>query len=176
MVYLIGINHNIQHNGVDCASLELQSKFIQFLKEKIKKFNIVFIAEEFNEDALNYSRGTVATVKKVAMEAKIKHRFCDPGIKERKEKNIISESELRNKLVIRPLMRKLNKGEQKILKTSFLEREKLWFECMEDKINEPIIFICGEEHIESFKKLLNDKGGEAQIVVFDLGEMRYSKF
>ena len=166
MVYLIGINHNIQHNGVSCVTIELQSKFIQFLKEKIKEFNIVFIAEEFNEDALNYSKGTIATVEKVAIEAKIKHRFCDPCIKERKEKNIISESELRNKLVIRPLMRKLNKEEQKILKISFLKKERLWFKCIENKINDPMIFVCGKDHIKSFKKLLNDKGRKAQIVVF----------
>jgi hypothetical protein len=170
MVYLIQVSdHNIQHNGNGSANVRLRDKFSDFLKKKVLDLNIVLIGEEFNEDALKGSKGNISTVKNIAEELKIKHRFCEPSIEERKLKNILSRSEILSKKLNIKIEKRLNESEQKILdeeqEKSFAAREEIWFEKIKDVLDKNIGFVCGLSHIQRFRLLLNNKGYKTEILV-----------
>lgn len=178
MIYLIGVSdHNIQHNGNNCACLTLRNKFSAFLKDKIKEYNIDLLAEEFNKDCLEKSNANIATVQDVAKELKdkglkIEHKFCEMSKKERKSRNILSENEIYSKKLnihshsgSKP---NLDKNQQKIFnketEKSFLAREAFWFEKISDYFDKNILFLCGPEHIESFLLLLNSRQYKVTIL------------
>lgn len=172
MIYLVGINnHNLQHNGNNCASLVMRNKFCKFLKDKIKKYKITLVAEEFNEDALKISGADIATIQNLADKIKVKHLFCEPIRQERQNKGILSGGEiLHNKLGIK-FERKLDKNKQKIfdkeMKKSFGAREKIWFEKIKKHDDETIIFLCGIDHIKRFESLLINKKYKPRVITKD---------
>jgi hypothetical protein len=170
MIYLIGINnHGLQHNGINCESLIMRNKFCKFLEDKIRKYNITLVVEEFNDDALKISRANIATIQTLADKMKVKHLFCEPSIQERQNKDIFSSGEiLHNKLGIK-FERTLDESEQKIfdkeIKKSFNTRERIWFEKIKKHTYKTIIFICGADHIKSFESLLIDKGYKSGVII-----------
>lgn len=172
MIYLIGVNHNIQHDGNNCADLSLRNKFSAFLKNKIKEYGIVLLAEEFNEDCLKNSKGNIATVKSVAEESKIEHRFCEPRENERKSRNILSPNEIYSKKLdihsYHGSSPNLNEDQQKIfdreMEKAVLARETEWFQKISDCLDRNILFVCGQDHIESFLLLLNSRQYKVKIL------------
>lgn len=173
MTYLIGLNHNIQHNGNGCADLSVRNKFSIFLKERIKEYAISLVAEEFNEDCLKNSKGTVSTAHKVVEELKsegliIEHEFCDPNEKEREAIGIPRREEIKSMLNIHGLVIE-NSAEDNRIKEEQRKyhhvREKSWFNITEKHLNKNLIFICGADHIKSFEALLTTKGHETVVLV-----------
>lgn len=172
MIYLIGVDHKIQHNGIGCADLSLRNKFSAFLKDKIQEYGITLLAEEFNEDCLKNLKD-IATIKNVAEELKIEHRFCELSENERKVRKILSPSEIYSeKLNIHSysgLKPNLNKEQGEIfdkeMEKSFLQRETEWFCKISDCLNtKNILFICGSDHLESFLLLLNSRQCKVKIL------------
>jgi hypothetical protein len=175
MIYLIGVDHKIQHNGNGCADLFLRNKFSAFLKDKIQEYNITLLAEEFNEDCLKNSKANIATIKSVAEESKIEHRFCELSENERKKRKILSSNEIYSeKLNIHSYngsKPNLNKEQQEIfdeeMEKSFLQRETEWFCKIRDDLDRNILFVCGSDHIKSFKTLLIGKGYKPMVLILD---------
>jgi hypothetical protein len=140
MVYLVGVDHQVQHNGppMSQARKDATLDFSTFLKAKAKELNISMLAEEFNEDALKGSQASTATVNEVAKELGLKHLFCDPTYIQRKELGIYKDNH---------------------------KRECFWLSCLEDHlVCEKIIFVCGRDHLESFEAKLVEKGFRAEIL------------
>lgn len=140
MVYLVGVDHQVQHNGLDMTP-ERESAtrvFCTFLKLKATSLNISMFAEELNEDALCRSRASIAIVRDVANRLGLKHLYCDPNCRERKE--LGSNNDLDR-------------------------REQFWLSRLEPHLDsETILFVCGAGHLESFQKKLFDKGVKAEIL------------
>ncbi|MEK7749557.1 MAG: hypothetical protein AAB277_01105 [Planctomycetota bacterium] len=153
MIYLIGVDPVVQHINKEASAekAKLVAEFTHHLKEAAKSLRVVLLAEEFSTEALAKSSTTSSTAQKVSRELKIQHRFCDPNLQER------------HSLCIG--------------KDNFHRRELYWLDCIRDKRNEDIIFICGNDHLESFTSLLRRKGFQSRVHSKDWGlGFTYSPF
>lgn len=139
MIYLIGVDHIVQHINKEASAekARLVDEFTHHLKESAKSLRVVLLAEEFSTEALAKSSATSSTAQKVSRELKIQHRFCDPNLQER------------HRLCIG--------------KDNFHQRELYWLDCIRDKRNEDIIFICGNDHLESFTSILRQEGFQSKV-------------
>lgn len=169
MVFLIGTNHKVQYiyknTNRNRPLIELSKSFARYLEEQVKDSKM--IAEELNEEAIrrNINEAKDSTACSVAGKLGIDHKFCDPDPAERKTLGIPSESEIKKQLGLGIC---LNDEELKKLveeeKKYWHIKEQFWLDEIKDKLHEPIIFICGSDHIERFKLLVVREGYEAKIL------------
>jgi len=139
MLYLIGVNHVLQHESTQHNLSKIvrdkRASFKAHVLEVIKKFGISVLAEEFSEQAkkkpLMESVGET-TLEHIARHKRIEHRFCDPTVAERKENEIEqSDSE---------------------------KREQFWLSRIQDYKNKNVLFVCGDDHFQSFGEKLTAAG------------------
>lgn len=161
MIYLIGINHNLQHNGNGSANLySLRNKFSAFLNEKIQEYGITLLAEEFNEEALKINAAIDTVAQHITDKLKIEHIFCDPNTEERQNIGIPSRAEIKSALSIKGLVVSLeddNRIKEEQRKYHPI-REMYWFGKIEKYLHENLIFVCGADHLKGFEALLSSKG------------------
>jgi len=134
MIYLLGIDHQVQHQ----KQTQVSMVFAFYLSKKIKELNIKFLGEEWFKDLLKENGVATTITQGVATKHKIDHRFCDPNRDERRDIGWFSK-----------------KDDDK--------REKFWLEKMKDKTEENIIFVCGADHLGSFSTLLSDSGLHCEV-------------
>lgn len=170
MIYIIAIKHESQHNG-PYSNEVLRNKLVFYLENAIKKYAISLIAEEFNEKTLTNSHATIDTAKYVADKLNVKHLFCDPNEEERKLIGIPLREEIKNTLGLKgPIFvdsledKQITEEQRKY----YPIRENFWFEKIEQYLDEVIIFLCGSDHVESFKSLLSIKGYTVKVLVVPL--------
>ena len=168
MIYLIGVNHKIQHNRDGDTGLSLRNKFSAFLVSKVKEYNITLLAEEFSEQAFQESNATIDTVKDVAEKLSIKHLFCDPNKKERKGINIPCREEIKNTFNIHGPVIGSSSEDSRIKEEQrkyHNVRENFWYNRIEKHISKNLIFICGADHMKSFETLLVGKGHKTIVLI-----------
>ncbi len=154
MVYLIGVNHQVQHN----RNLPQTGEFLAFLEDFITDKKIVLIAEEWNDDASDISAVATSTVEDFASINGIDYLACDPTFAERKVLGIRSNEEICQELMELAKQSPYTKEksieyQKKLAREDHPKREKFWLEQIRDYVDEDIIFICGTEHIGQFTKL-----------------------
>ena len=81
MIYLLGIDHQVQHQ----KQAQVSMVFAFYLTKKVKELNIKFIGEEWFEDLLKENGVTTTVTQDVTTKHKIAHRFCDPNRDERRD-------------------------------------------------------------------------------------------
>lgn len=135
MIYLLGIDHQVQHR----KAIQTSKAFALYLSKQVTDLNIRFIGEEWSLDLLKENGVETTVSQDVANKYKIEHMFCDPNSEERKNIGYLSKND--NHL-----------------------REKFWLERIKERIDVNIIFICGADHLGSFNKLLADSGFSSQIL------------
>lgn len=137
MIYLIGVDHVIQHDG--ClwpAKVAAIKEFSQYLETMIAEKKISIIAEEFSHDALSMSCATISTAHAVANLVGAVHKFCDPDKREREDHNITTKD----------------------------QREEFWLQGLVGLFNKNILFLCGDCHLETFQEKLHGHGVPAEIL------------
>jgi len=175
MIYIIGVDHLIQYKNSIVPDI-IYKQFIDFIEEQIRDYRIDLIAEEFNYEALKHVyHSDQATVKAIAQGNGIEHRYCDPGLKERKKLGIPFFADIKDmvrkkhniseKFIFDTLLRKKIISETiKISRSYWKIREKFWLDKIRDRIDSEILFICGHEHPERFKKLLVENKYDCTII------------
>lgn len=137
MVFLVGVDHIIQHNGFSWPKKESAiNEFSEYLESKVQELKVAVIAEEFSDETLRINNVPMSTAQMVAQRLGLKHVLCDPDSKERKARGISNDD----------------------------ERENIWIERLSDAIDETILFICGDSHLESFKDKLLSRGVATEII------------
>lgn len=132
MLHLIGVDHQLQHNGraiksgpkLDC----LREQLSDFLRREISNVNAKYIVEENNHEVLLKFGATESIPKQVAEEAKIAHVFCEPTREERLALGITEIGQ----------------------KADFAVRESFWLERIRTLQTTEIIFVLGALHVDSF--------------------------
>lgn len=166
MFYLIGVDHRIQHDGVEAAFPAQRESFSAYLREIVRGYNISLLAEEFNEEAMQLSMARISTVREVARELKLPHRFIDPGSRERRDMEIPSDKKLWESLGIEFLRH--NSGDEKRVaeeqKKYFPQREEYWYAGLSDILAQEVLIVIGAGHIESFTQLLQSKNVASSIL------------
>ena len=138
MLYIIGINHGIQIKSNMYYEKDYKD-FIEYTKNAIVEFEILIIAEEFNEDCLIRYRISESILKSVSKELSLTHVFIEPRTAKKIE------------LGIDDFMEKNDKQK------SFKLREKYWISQIQNHLNENILCFVGSSHKDSFSKLLDEK-------------------
>jgi len=151
-VHLIGVDHSVQWN----RELNESREFIAFLEKQILQLNPSLIAEEFSEQALEWNNieGTIA--RDVAVRNKVEHIFCDPSDKEREEIGYPTKKQLREKFGVRSSIEGTEEHKKRKLHeiTFWPLREGFWLDKIKKTKSARIIFVCGSDHLKSFRKLL----------------------
>lgn len=140
MVYIIGLeNHFFQFVGLN--NIDPPKILREFVEDFLSKNEIDLIAEEYNKDSCGIGCKEIVCEEIVkASKGKLKHKFVELTLKERKESGIPSEDHA--------------------------SREAHWFDLIHDdlKAKHEILFVCGCAHRKSFRKLVKASGYEAQVV------------
>ena len=167
LVYLIGVNHAVQFKhpwsqmvvGEPEGVGMKREAFKAHISEMIDKLDIEVLAEEFStrqayaaEEEAFRQKGAAEleetappplsweTVLEQLSKAKgIEHRFCDPDSTERKALGIEVDS-------------------RKATEADWRKREQVWLERIEDCKGRRVLFVCGDNHYESFAQLLESDG------------------
>ena len=116
------------------------------------------------EEALEWHKERMSIPQRVAQELSLKHRLCDPNMEERGERGIFQEGYLRATNPSMPeeeIERQFFNGERR--------REQYWLDRLltEPKVEWPVLFICGANHVDSFSKILNERGFTVKQIEVD---------
>lgn len=160
-VVLLGTSHPIQRGE------NLPDVFRSMLIHECEKHQIIGIAEEADEN-----QRTIGY--KLAAERNYKHLYADPDIKERRKRGIPLPEDIRyylqNIFVEKypeiqswprddiGLPEEVQKELDEMTQQSYRMREKVWLENIERSNVWPLLFVCGANHFNEFKKLLSTSG------------------
>lgn len=150
IAYIVGVDHRIQWDrSSNPAWLSTLKGFEHYIKAEIQKLNIDLLAEEFSRQSvkMNRCKGEKSILEEIAERTKIKHLFCDPDSEERKSLGIPSEGKEKEEM-----------------------REMEWLKRLENNAHERILFVCGNDHVESFKEKLIGKGCQVEILKTGFGK------
>lgn len=151
MIYLVGVEH-LKAQWIDEyeSNAHFVYLFMNSLRHDVKKFKVEIIAEELNEEELtgyNVSKSSSSGYQ-IARECEIGHIFCDPNLKEREALSIPAP----------PYTSEQNR------KNDFQKRELFWLNKIIHLKGTPVVFICGRNHIESFRRLLEENGFKVTVL------------
>lgn len=164
MIYLLGVNHNIQWD----LNNPQHKNFQKYLNKFIIDHFINVLAEEFHKDFLPENQKT-SVLKKIANNKKIKHIYCDANEEERERLGIKTPRQIRTELNI-PHSWSSDQGSyyngliDGELKKYFGKREKFWINKIKKYFNQNIIFICGYKHKKTFSRRLKKYGWSVIVI------------
>lgn len=138
MVYIIGVGHSVQCDKE--LSFSITKEFIYDLKQLAVSSGIKLIAEEFSLEALSKQPLPLSSTitEDIADGLGINHKYCDPDSKEREIIGWYSASD-------------------------DMLRLKNWLEKIINNLSDPIVFICGNQHVKDFANIIEDKGYDISI-------------
>ncbi|MFA6602690.1 MAG: hypothetical protein WCT01_02695 [Candidatus Shapirobacteria bacterium] len=162
MVFLVGINHDIQ---IGIGNDSRQIAFASLLSHLIVDFNIKYVIEEWNDEASKKWKVNDSKVKELVKETeekfkiKINHMYVDPDQNMRKDVGIKDERDLVTQHGWGKIIRT---GEQMLtieqeMWEEHRKRERVWLKKIALNISgSDIIFICGTKHISDYNKVRRD--------------------
>lgn len=170
MVYILGTSHEYQRNDDTCQP-ESIGKFKRYLKFICQNYDIKAIGEEMSEEALKFWGREISIPRLFTQEnPTISHKYCDPEREEQKKFGIkqsgyFSQGRQLPEILQSPDVNNLSEEEAKQLEwQEDLKREPIWL-CKILELNRwPLLFICGSDHVDSFKKLLDSESLSASII------------
>ena len=153
-IKIIGTNHEHQYLRPEKDS----SNFEFYIRDVLREKDFDLVEEEMSEESIACVKAIGSVAKKVAIEEKIEHLFCDPESKERAELGIRSERDIIRELsggsVLHP---KHKRAFQAQIEIGWAIRERVWLDRVLKTGIHSILFVCGTPHVKRFKKLLKEK-------------------
>jgi len=140
-IYIIGTRHSYQIRPQDAPN-DGADAFKKHLWNAVRKYEIKLIAEEMSIEALK-GRHTVGF--EIAKEENLPHILCDPTSLERQALGI-SESDTLSDLA---------------------KRENEWLRRILKHNEDPVLFVCGANHVSSFGQRCQKQGLEVGIAAAD---------
>ena len=139
-IFLVGVDHKIQYNNANDGPKWRGDvrKFEDYLVSHCQNHAVDLLAEEFSEEAVHINNATGCTVRDAARRLNRPHIFCDPDTPQRKERGITKHDHNR--------------------------REMFWLERLNGTTGQRVLFICGDDHVDSFSHKLQAAGFEAQVL------------
>jgi hypothetical protein len=158
-VVLIGTVHEYQLAGCKTSTTDL-SEFADFLRRTCTKCGVVAVLEELSLDALRMAGSLESVPAAIARDLHLSHCYCDPGTSERKSLGIADDQQIEiaawsQNWPARKKRRQIDEAHG--------ARERYWLEHMRRLNLWPAIFICGADHVQSFKRLLVGDGIDATV-------------
>jgi hypothetical protein len=156
-ISIIGTHHPIQLEGnVEKSG---QDEFVALIEQVVHLLGIELIAEEMSEEGLDGTN--CSTASKVALELGIEHLFCDPTTEERRALGIADVGRIKA-FAAMGLRRAESASEQ--IKAAYSRREREWLRRIEEAKTWPVLFVCGADHVEPFRRLCSESGLKVQVL------------
>jgi hypothetical protein len=179
MIHIIGTSHSLQiwtvakRNGESTdARKEVMEAFESYLTDIARSLKADMIAEEASDEwVTTYGHGASSMAMDVATKLGIQHLFCDPDTSQRRALGLKVGEELRTHAmaVSKEAGQDWTDVHDAEIKKQFSTRETVWLERMKscEHNNRSIIFVCGADHVETFKAMLDAKEMPASICCRD---------
>lgn len=170
MLYIIGTHHWTQciYNTDKMNRMCRVEEFAAYLRNEATRLRIKALAEELSEEAIAKYHGVDSNARRVARDLGITHILCDLDSDQRKALGIPSTEEIIEKIgygahdgLDPEATRLLNEEEQKYWEI----REEYWFNCISDRLQDMVLFVCGERHIRRLENLVVQHGHQAQVLI-----------
>lgn len=160
-IVIVGTSHTFQAGGEDCSS-EVADLLRAFLFDVCRDWNLRGIAEEMNTEGLIRYKSTQSIPSQVATALQLPHRDCDPTASERSRAGIIGSGEV----LLDAQMNGLTQEETaERLTIEEIKREQYWIKKLQEQKVWPTLFVCGANHANRFKLLLDSAGHPAHTLV-----------
>jgi hypothetical protein len=175
MIHIIGTSHSLQvwtdakRNGESLdARKETIEAFESYLAEVARSLKADVIGEEASEEWIaKFGPGASSVAKDVAGRLAITHLFCDPDTRQRRAMGLMVGEEMVSHATtvsgeVGGDWLAVHKAE---IRKGFPAREAVWLERLERfKPNDiSVVFVCGADHVDSFKAGLDAKKILARI-------------
>lgn len=163
MIYLIGLNHNVQY--VYEGKLSSSTSFKEYLEKVIDELSISIIVEELSIEAIEREKAIDSIAHVLALSKEIEHRYADPDSQTRRLLGIPSEEKIRQELGFGPALSSEELARLDQAKAEYHGiREKYWFSQVKDDNDKNVLFLCGDSHIQDFLTLLKNSNCQAVIL------------
>lgn len=175
MIYIIGTDHYFQVSTTPKrtgAGKPGMIKFHRYLSGAAKRLGATLIAEEANEEWVN-DQGPEAwsVAQRVAEQTGVRHRFCDPNTEERRAVGLKVGGELWDKAnaISMTTGRDVVAVWKEEVRKGFQAREVFWLGRLKVRgfTKMTILFVCGADHVETFKASLAANGVQACVYCRD---------
>jgi hypothetical protein len=169
VIHIIGTAHSLQvwtdakRNGESLdARREAVEAFESYLADVAGSWKADMIAEEASDEwVAAHGHGASSVAKDVATKLGIQHLFCDPDTGQRRAIGLKVGEELRahGMTVSKETGREWADVHDAEIKKQFSTREAVWLERLEGcgPNSRSIIFVCGADHVDTFKAALDAK-------------------
>lgn len=158
-VFLFGTSHAYQRGRPDCSELE-EAAFVSRIKQEVALISAAIICEEMSREIVESNGQTDSVPAKVASSLGMRHMYCDPGPSERVALGIRDVQSIQ----LEAWMHHWSESRcQSEIAAAFQKRELIWRDRLFSQNTWPVLFVCGANHVESFRHILVDSG--LQVVV-----------
>ena len=157
-VALFGTSHSYQVPGGG------GSPFRATIEKACVSLKVCAIAEEFCVQELRNRNVDASICEQIATRFNIRHRYCDLNPEEREKLGVRHES------LIRVEGWQLDWTRERIereVRASHAIRERHWLNQIVDMNCWPTLFVCGDDHVSPFGKLLHQNGITVETVERD---------
>jgi len=140
--------------------------FQKFLTDTALDLRAGAIGEEMSDErVLACGHNAVSVAQLVAKDLQISHVFCEPDKNARKELGLRAGEEMAGYVdeIAKRTDRDFVSVHREEVRKQFPVREAFWLTCLQPYANNPILFVCGADHCETFWQRCTQSGLEAQI-------------
>ena len=178
MFYLIGVNHEAQRHPSGAMLDKDQRELQRRLNKAIDDHHPKLIAVEESEDTLLDKKNGVtdeSIPRNFALRHKIDLMLCEPSDVEKQRIGYMDKSQIHRELFTSGLLRNCPSSLQNTaayavqIALIFPLREELWIEKLKEHLQSEVIFILGEDHIDSFMRRLQAHGIQSKSLVRGIG-------
>jgi hypothetical protein len=178
MFYLIGVNHKSQSHLPGATLDKDQAELQRCLEISIEKYRPNLIAvEESNDTLFDKKRGVTyeSIPRNVARAHGIESIFCEPSGDEKKLIGYMGESQVHLELFTSGLLRDCPPGLEGAaahavaIALIFPLREKFWIEKLKKDIQLELVFVLGEDHLDTFCRRLEGLGIQSMVPFRGIG-------
>ncbi len=159
-MFLLGTSHEYQLLPEGPPGREPE-QFRLLVDATCRRECIKAIGEEASRDFLARKGVSGSVCKHVADSLGIAHRYCDPSTMERKALGIVDEEDIRMSGFFG------NWDQQRTdatVRASHAIRERRWLDQILELDSWPLLFICGANHTEPFRALLEANGLAVRVL------------
>jgi len=180
MFYLIGVNHDVQRHAPGAEFEAHQVELERCLSAAIEKCRPALIAVEESEDTLKDKRKGVCVVyesipRNFARRHAIEPMLCEPSDDWKAQHGCMDSLTLHLELSVSDLLRGIPSNQEKAaiaavgMALFFPLREKYWLDQFKDYLQSDVIFVLGDNHIDSFSSRLQALGVQVKVLCGGIG-------
>lgn len=159
-VLIVGTSHEYQRRTSDGPSNAV-NEFAEYLRQIIDANDVAAIAEEMSAAALEEHDLQNSVAQEICTRFGIPHALADPGPQERQQLGI----QQRNEIEFAGFFGDLSREEiEARVHRSYDIREEYWTTKLAELAAYPMVFICGADHVNSFRNKLLAQGHDAVVL------------